>query len=157
SYFTVSETFVDLTRMHYATLTNEIEQQPCISFLTSGKWRKNVIGRNTGIGPRMHQRLQGSRDITVVDEKIFFNVERRIATLEIAGVIRLDAMTQYQVLGPCGSANRIGLYEAHLFERTAQCCWSGKVSGDRESSQVVDVDWHIQQYPQITQIIYISV
>jgi hypothetical protein len=38
-----------------------------------------------------------------------------------------------------------------LLERMAQCGWFGKVSGDCESSQVVDVDRHIQQCPQITQ------
>jgi len=35
-------------------------------------------------GFRMHQRLPAARDEAVIDEKVFFDVEARVATLEIA-------------------------------------------------------------------------
>src|SRR5215218_5176217 len=131
--------FVDLTRVHDAPLTNESKQQLGFPFLTGRPWGIDVICRNTRIGPWMHQRLHGSRDVPVIHEKIFFDIERCIATLEIAGMIRLNTMTEDQVLGPCRSANRIRLYKAHLLKSTVECRWSRKISGDRESSQVVNV------------------
>src|SRR5215217_707385 len=90
----------------------------------------------------MHEGLEGSGNVAVIDEEIFFDVERRVAAFEITGAIVIDAVTEDQILCPCGSANRIGLHKAHALQGAIECCWLREVASDGESSQVVDRDRH---------------
>ena len=68
----------------------------------------------------MHQRLQRSCDVTVVDEEVFFNIECWIASLEITGAIVLDTMSQDQILRTRRRPNRISLHESGLLERAIE-------------------------------------
>src|SRR6185369_17995444 len=101
--------FVNLTRVNWTTLANEIEQQPRLLLLSGREWR-------TVMRTRVHQRLQSTRHVTVVHEEVFLDVELRIPALEITGVIVLHTMSQYQILRACGRPNRIGLYKPHLLK-----------------------------------------
>ena len=69
----------------------------------------------------MHQRPVGGAEETVVDEEILVHIEIGIAPFQIAGAIALDAVTQGQVLGARRGADRVGLDEAELRDRAAQC------------------------------------
>src|SRR5688572_26950031 len=86
----------------------------------------------------MHQRLYRPRDITVVDEKVFFDIECCVATFEIACMIVFDAVPEHQVLGSRRSTNRICLHEAHGLESAIQRRWFWKVSRDSKSPQFVE-------------------
>ena len=90
----------------------------------------------------MHQRLQRSCDIAVVDKEILFDIERRVAAFEITGTIIFNAMPQDQILRAGGSTNRIGLHEAHALQGAIECCRFREIPRDRESPQVVDSDRH---------------
>src|SRR5688500_5081237 len=109
--------FVDFTGMNDLTLTNEFKQQLCsVPLLT-----KPGIGSDAGTW--MHQRLYRPRDVAVVDEKIFFDIECCVATFEIGGVIVFDAVPEDQILRSRRSANRICLHEAHGLESAIQRGW----------------------------------
>src|SRR6185369_16053019 len=90
----------------------------------------------------MHKRLQRARDVAVVDEEIFFNIERRVAAFQITGAIVFDAMSQDKILRACWRANRISLDELHLLKCAIERCRFWKITRDRESSQVVETDEH---------------
>src|SRR6185369_9521949 len=90
----------------------------------------------------MHKRLQRARDVAVVDEEIFFNIERRVAAFQITGAIVFDAMSQDKILRACWRANRISLDELHLLKCAIERCPFWKITRDRESSQVVETDEH---------------
>ena len=91
----------------------------------------------------MHQRLQSTRDVTVVHKEVFFNVELRIATLQITGVIVLYPMPQYQILSPRRRPYRIGLQKTHLLKGAIQCSWPGKIPRDAVPPQVIERDGQI--------------
>ena len=57
----------------------------------------------------MHQRLQSPRDVAVVDEEVFLDVECCVTAFEIPGAIVFDAVPQNQVLRSCGRADRVSL------------------------------------------------
>ena len=67
---------------------------------------------------RMHQRQMLPRQEAVVDEAILLDREPRVAALEVAGAIAGDAVAQGQVLGARRRADRVGLDEAQLFDRS---------------------------------------
>jgi hypothetical protein len=66
----------------------------------------------------MHERLNLCGHETVVDEKIFVDAELGVATFEIACPVTFHAVTQNQILGACGRADRVGLYKSHSVEGT---------------------------------------
>src|SRR5215216_4477223 len=88
----------------------------------------------------MHQRLQRSRDVAVVDEEVLFDVECRIASFEIAGAIVSDAMPQDQMLCARRRPNRIGLHETHLLESTFECSGLREIPCDGVAPQIVERD-----------------
>src|ERR1041384_1294287 len=94
----------------------------------------------------MHQRLQRSRDVAVVDEEVLFDVECWIASLEIAGAIVFDTMPQDQILRARGRPTRIGLREAHLLERSIECSGLWEIPCDRVAPQIVESD-HCPKLP----------
>src|SRR5436190_8223761 len=104
-----------LARMHRAALADEFQQLLCL-LPTCSRPGQIAFGRDTGIRPRMHQRLYGSRDKTVGDEKVLFDTELLVVLFEIAGTVILDAMAQRQVLSPRRRSYRIGLHNAQLTE-----------------------------------------
>ena len=90
----------------------------------------------------MHQPLQRPRDIPVVDERVFFNIETCIPALEIAGAIILHPLTKDQILRTRRGTNRVSLDKPHLLERAIESCKFGKITCDGEPSHVVNGDWH---------------
>ena len=127
------EVFINFTRVNWTTFANEVEQQFRLLLLPGRE-------RRPGIRTRVHQRLQSTRDITVVHKEIFFNIELRITTLEIARVIILHTMSQYQILRACRRPNRIGLYKPHLLKGAIKCGWLGKIPRDGIPPQVIERD-----------------
>src|ERR1051325_11577685 len=119
--------------MYRTTFTNEVEQQFRFLLLSGRPGRARIRAR-------MHQRLQRAGDITVVNEEVFLHVELRIATLEIAGAIVFDTMSQNEILSPCRRANRISLHKPHLLEGAIQCSWLREIPRDGVSWQVIERD-----------------
>jgi len=70
--------------LYDAMVTHECQRLVCPRVLS--------LGPRTAYTARMHHRLRTARYEAVVDEKVFFVVETRIATLEITRVVRRDAM-----------------------------------------------------------------
>jgi len=60
----------------------------------------------------MHEREDASRYEAVVDETVLVDRQARVAALEVAGAIAVDAVAQRQVLGARRRADRVGLDEA---------------------------------------------
>ena len=60
----------------------------------------------------MHQRLYAPGDKTVHDKEILFDAKSWIQAFEIAGMVILNAMTQYQVLSTSGRTDGVGLNKA---------------------------------------------
>ena len=64
----------------------------------------------------MHQRVQRSCDVAVVNEKIFLNVEFWVETFKIAGMIVFDPMSQDQILRARRRPDRIRLHETQALQ-----------------------------------------
>src|SRR5215469_9727035 len=99
----------------------------------------------------MHQRLEFVRDETIVDEKIFFDAEFYIATLQIACAVVANAMPQDQVLRPRWCANRVGLHESQVVERAFQRRRLEQRACNGEPPQIVNGDRHDQILPKGTE------
>ena len=87
---------------------------------------------------RMHQGEVPARKEAVVDEAVLLDGEARIAPLQIAGAIALDAMAQGQVLRASRGADRIGLDEAELVDRPAERGRREERTGHGIAAQVVE-------------------
>jgi hypothetical protein len=85
----------------------------------------------------MHQRLYRSGEETVHDKEILFDAESWVQAFEIAGMIVLNAMTQYQVLSTSGRTDWISLNKAESVESTFQCRGLEKTTGDGKAAQIV--------------------
>src|ERR1044072_1364230 len=98
----------------------------------------------------MHQRLQRTCYIPVVDEEVLFDVELWIETFQITRMIIFPSMAQRQVLRARRSADRISLYKPHPLKSLIKRGWLGKVACDRKPSQIIKRDWHgrTQSMPQ---------
>ncbi len=68
----------------------------------------------------MHQRVVGAGKKTVIDEKILLERQLRIAALQIARAITVDAVAQRQVLCTSRRPDGIGLDEPQLVDGTHQ-------------------------------------
>ena len=62
----------------------------------------------------MHEHLDRARQKAVIDEEVLFDLELRIAALQIAGAIAAHAVPQDQILSTSWRANGIRLYEPKL-------------------------------------------
>jgi hypothetical protein len=69
----------------------------------------------------MHQCLQPSGYVTVVDEEVFFDVECFVTALKITGVIVFNSMPQDQILRARGCTNWVCLNETNSVKRAWQC------------------------------------
>lgn len=65
----------------------------------------------------MHQGLQISCDVSVVDEAVFFYFEIRITPFKVSSVIIPDAMSENKVLRSGGCSNGVSLDKRQLFQR----------------------------------------
>ncbi len=117
---------IDLARMHRPASPHEREQI----------LRSLSLHRNGRPGPRMHQRLNSTRQESVVDEEVLLDAELRVATLEVAGTVALHPVAQDQVLRPRGGANRISLNESKLMKRAFQHRRWEKAAGDGEGAKI---------------------
>ena len=103
--------------------------------------RRSVAASQARFGDaRMHQRQQAARHEAVVDEAVLLDVQPRIAALEIARAIALDAMAQRQVLRARRRADRVGLHEAEAVDRLLQRGRRKQRAGDGVAAQVVERD-----------------
>jgi hypothetical protein len=88
----------------------------------------------------VHEGLQLSRDVPVVDKAVFLDLEFWIKTFKIAGVIVSDSLSQNQILRPGRSADRVGLYETHLLQRCLKRDRLRKVSRNSKAPQILERD-----------------
>jgi len=121
---------VDVARMHLAVLAHELEHR--LRTLHAGGAPARAWGA------RMHQRMVRARQEAVVDERVFFDVERRILRLEIAGAVAGDTMPERQVLRARRCANRIGLHEAQPLDRAAQVARREQRTGNGVPAKIVE-------------------
>ena len=68
----------------------------------------------------MQERKIGMWQEAVNMQHAFGNGQRRVVPFQIAGAIARDAMTQDQILGARGSADRIGLHKTERAYRIMQ-------------------------------------
>jgi hypothetical protein len=117
------------TRMHHAVRLHE--RQHCVHLLAPR-------GSERGAGrARVHQRLGGAWQKTVVNEEVFFDVQLGIAPLQIACLVALDAVAQRQVLCTRRSAYRVGLHEAQFGDGLGQS--RGRKQGARHGKATQSV------------------
>jgi len=90
----------------------------------------------------MHQRLYRSREETVHDKEILFDAESWVQAFEIAGMVILNAMTQYQVLSTSGRTDWISLNKAESVESTFQGRGLEKTAGYGKAAQIVQRNQH---------------
>jgi len=95
----------------------------------------------------MHQRLYRSREETVHEKEILFDTESWVQAFEIAGMVILNAMTQYQVLSTSGRTDWISLNKAESVKRTFQCRGLEKTAGDGKAAQIVQRNQHDSKLP----------
>jgi len=135
--------FIYLAWVHGSALAYEIQQKLCPLPLCSGP-RQTAFGRDAAIRTRVHQRLQGPGYEAVVDEEVFFDAEFRVAALEVAGAVVLDAMAEHQVLSASGRADRVGLNEGQFMQGAFQRSRREETLGDGEAAQVVESERHAE-------------
>src|SRR5579864_2757902 len=136
---------VHFARMHTAALADELEQtfsllHPGGRPTASRRIFVLLAGLGHGVEPRMHQRMNRARHEAVVDEEVFLDAEFRVAALEIAGAVILDAMAQNQILSAGRRANRIGLDKSELVKRTLQRRRREEALRDGEAAEVVECE-----------------
>ena len=106
--------------MHCTAFPHKLQQKTG-SLLARGGPRIRTFGRRTRVRTRMHQRLYRPCEKTVHDKKILFDAESWVQAFEIAGLVILNAMTQYQVLSTSGRTDWISLNKTESVESTFEC------------------------------------
>jgi hypothetical protein len=76
----------------------------------------------------------------VDEEVVFFEVERFVLGLEVAGVVVDDAMPEDEVLRSRRRANRVCLDEAEALDRGSQRRRRKERAADRETPELADVE-----------------
>src|ERR1044072_6735068 len=127
--------------MYCAVCPHKLQQKPC-SPLARGRPRVRTFGRHTGIRTRMHQRLDWSWDKTVNDKEILFEPESWVQPCEIAGMIVLNTMAEYQVLSTSGRTDWIGLNKAESVESAFQRRGLEKTARDCKAAQIIQGNQH---------------
>ena len=102
--------------------------------------RADIVRRTRELERGCINACKRARDVAVVNEKVFFDVECCVAAFEISGAIVFDTMPQDQILCACRRTNRIGLHETQLLQGAIECGGFGKVSRDSKASQVIESD-----------------
>ena len=121
---------VDVARMDGAAVADERQQILRLARASAGEAADDAAG--------VHQRLQPARHEAVVDEDVFFDVERRVAPLQIAGAVALHALAKDQVLRPRRRADRVRLHEPQPIERARQRGRPEQAARDREAPQILE-------------------
>src|SRR5207244_4935673 len=101
-----------------------------------------TFGGHARVRTRMHHCLYGSREETVHDKEILFDAKSWVQAFEIAGMVILNAMTQYQVLSTSGRTDRISLNKAESVESTLQRRGLEKTAGNGKAAQIVQRNQH---------------
>src|SRR5690606_8647139 len=97
----VVEGGVDLARVDHAAALDELQHG---AGLLPARARPRLARRS-----RVHQALRGARQYAVVDEEVFLDSEARVARLQLARPVGVDAVAQRQVLRAGGRADRVEL------------------------------------------------
>ena len=84
----------------------------------------------------MQQRQGLAGQETVVDEEGLFDRQARVAALQLAGAIVLNALRQDQILGASGRAHRVGLDEAQARNGPRQAGGLEKAARDRVAAKL---------------------
>src|SRR5438477_8606978 len=84
----------------------------------------------------MHQRVHGPRHVAVVDEAVLFDVELRVALLDLPRAVIVDAMPQRQILRARRRTNRIRLHETQPLDGVAQRRRRKQAARDRKAPQI---------------------
>ena len=83
------------------------------------------------------QQGQGlARQETVVDEEGLFDRQARVAALQLAGAIVLDALREDQILGASGRPHRVGLDEAQARDGPRQAGGLEEAARDRVAAKL---------------------
>src|SRR6266480_4883135 len=127
--------------MHCTAFPHKLQQKTG-SLLPRGGPRIRTFGRHACVRARMHQCLYRSCEKTVHDKEILFDAESWVQAFEIAGMVILNAMTQYQVLSTSGRTDWISLHKAESVESTFQCRGLEKTAGDGKAAQIVQRNQH---------------
>src|ERR1700675_715512 len=90
----------------------------------------------------MHQHMQRARHKAVVDEEVLFQLELRVAALEVSRTIALHAMAQREVLCTGRRADRVGLNETQLLDRPSQSGRLEQRASNGVAAQGVERDRH---------------
>src|ERR1700722_17209931 len=87
--------------------------------------------------PAWMQQGQGlARQETVVEEEGLFNCQARVAALQFAGAIVLNALREDQILGASGHPHRVGLDKAQARNGPLQAGGLEKAARDRIAAQL---------------------
>ena len=91
-------------------------------------------------GARVPTRVQQGQGLprqeTVVDEEGLFDRQARVALLQLAGAIALDALREDQILGASGCSHRVGLNEAEARNRPRQAGGLEQAAPDRVAAEL---------------------
>src|SRR5205823_1775129 len=135
------EITIYFARMHCTVCPHKLQQKTRPFFARDGPGVR-TFGRHARVRTRMHQHLYRSREETVHDKEILFDAESWIQAFEIAGMVILNAMTQYQVLSTSGRTDWISLNKTESVESTFQCRGLEKTAGDGKAAQIVQRNQH---------------
>src|ERR1700727_829046 len=84
----------------------------------------------------MHQGHGLARQETVVEEEGLFDCQARVAALQIAGAIVLNALREDQILGTSGRPHRVGLDKAQARNGPRQAGGLEKAALDRVAAKL---------------------
>lgn len=103
---------------------------------------KNVLLQRCEIGdpPWEHYIPHALRHESVCVEEIFFEIQRWVKTLEVAGTVPLDAMTENKILRTRRRANWVGLDESKPVDRPFQRTRAKKRRRYRVLAELLDRD-----------------
>ena len=87
---------------------------------------------------RMQQRQGLARQETVVDEEGLFDRQARVAALQLAGTIVLNAVREDQILGASGRAHRVGLDKAQARNGPRQAGGLEKAARNRVAAKLLE-------------------
>src|SRR6185312_4664253 len=114
----MGEALVDLAWMSRAALAKEREQLPRPPPVCSGPLRVSPLCAASFA--RLHERLDTRCHESIVDERVFGDIELFILLFEISRPIVLNPVTQDQILRTRGRADRVGLHKPHALESFRQ-------------------------------------
>jgi hypothetical protein len=134
--------------MHGTVCPHKLQQKLSSLFARGGPW-PSTFGGHTRVRTGMHQRLYRSCEKAIYDKEILFDAESWVQAFEIAGVIIINAMTQYQVLSASWRTDWVSLNKAESLESTFQRHGLEKTSGDGKPAQIIQRNQHDSKLAEI--------